>query len=35
MDKRYGYKGIRLVFLHYDLEISKEKFQKREGYRLL
>ena len=35
MDKRYGYKRIRLVFLHYNLTISEEKFETRKGHSLL
>lgn len=33
--KRYGYKGIRLIFLGSKLEIPNEKFQDREGHSLL
>lgn len=35
IDKRYGYKRKRLVFLHYNLVISKDKFETREGHGLL
>lgn len=35
MDKRYAYKRIRLVFSLYNLVISKDKFETREGHGLL
>lgn len=35
MNERYGFKGIRLIFLCEKFEIPKEKFQEREGHSLL